>query len=92
MIHLTDGVILYHGSYIGVSDIDMSRCHAGLDLGIGFYLTSSLEQTLAFVPASIRKAKQRKLIPQEFRIEDGVVSIQAIECLSFVKSMRYGEF
>lgn len=75
MIHLTDGVILYHGSYTEVSNIDMLRCNVGLDFGLGFYLTSSFEQARAFVPASIRKAKRRKLIPQDFRLEDGVISI-----------------
>lgn len=43
MIHLTDGMILYHGSYTEVSEIDLSKCRAGLDFGQGFYLTSSFE-------------------------------------------------
>ncbi len=44
MIELTDGMLLYHGSYTEVRDIDLSRCNEGLDFGKGFYVTSSYEQ------------------------------------------------
>lgn len=44
MIELQDGMLLYHGSYIGIPAIDLNRCFGGLDFGRGFYLTSSYEQ------------------------------------------------
>ena len=44
MIGLEDGMLLYHGSYVSIPDIDLSRCMGGLDFGRGFYLTSSYEQ------------------------------------------------
>ena len=75
MIHLTDGITLYHGSYTEVSEIDLSQSHPGLDFGCGFYLTSSFEQARTFVPSAVRKAKRRKLIPSDFRIENGVISV-----------------
>ena len=44
MIELKDGMLLYHGSYTGISRIDLDKCTRGLDFGKGFYLTSSFEQ------------------------------------------------
>ena len=41
MIRLPDDGILYHGSYIEVSQIDLSKCKYGLDFGKGFYVTSA---------------------------------------------------
>ena len=41
MIELQDGMLLYHGSYIGIPAINLNRCFGGLDFGRGFYLTSS---------------------------------------------------
>lgn len=31
MIELQDGMLLYHGSYIGIPAIDLNRCFGGLD-------------------------------------------------------------
>ena len=69
MIELQDGILLYHGSYVGIPKIDLQRCFGGLDFGRGFYLTSSYEQayhtfsfpskkpsaSAAFLNISIRK-------------------------------------
>lgn len=49
MIELQDGMLLYHGSYIGIPEIDLNRCFGGLDFGRGFYLTSSYEQAYNYV-------------------------------------------
>lgn len=49
MIELKDGMLLYHGSYTGISKIDLDKCTRGLDFGKGFYLTSSFEQAYAYV-------------------------------------------
>lgn len=38
MIELQDGILLYHGSYVGIPKIDLQRCFGGLDFGRGFYL------------------------------------------------------
>lgn len=56
MIELQDGMLLYHGSYIGIPEIDLNRCFGGLDFGRGFYLTSSYEQAYNYVQLSVRKA------------------------------------
>lgn len=49
MIELHDEMLLYHGSYIGIPEIDLDRCFSGLDFGRGFYLTSSYEQAYHYV-------------------------------------------
>ena len=56
MIELQDGMLLYHGSYISIPEIDLNRCFGGLDFGRGFYLTSSYEQAYNYVQLSIKKA------------------------------------
>ena len=75
MIELTDGMLLYHGSYVAVSEIDLGRCTRGLDFGVGFYLTSSYKQAYSYVPLSVKKAVQIGYIPNNFRSEDGQVSV-----------------
>ena len=44
MIGLEDGMLLYHGSYVSIPDIDLNRCMGGFDFGRGFYLTSASEK------------------------------------------------
>ena len=63
------------GSYVEVSKIDLSLCRDGLDFGKGFYLTSSLRQTISYIPALIRKAKRRGLVPKDAEETSGIVSV-----------------
>ena len=39
-------MILYHGSNVAITDIDLSKCHPFKDFGKGFYLTSLKEQAI----------------------------------------------
>lgn len=55
---LVDGMLLYHGSYAAVEEIDLEKCTTGKDFGRGFYLTSSRSQARDFISTSLRKAKQ----------------------------------
>ena len=57
-MQLTDGMVLYHGSYMPVEHIDLERCSLGKDFGRGFYVTSDLEQARRFIPNSVRKARR----------------------------------
>ena len=75
MIQIPENGILYHGSYTAVSEIDLAMCRRGLDFGKGFYVTSSVAQAASYVPASVRKAKRRGILPEQFREGDGRVSI-----------------
>ena len=70
MIGLEDGMLLYHGSYVSISNIDLSRCMGGLDFGRGFYLTSSYEQAYNYVQLSVRKAKHIGAVPKNFAPAD----------------------
>lgn len=74
MIELKDGMLLYHGSYTEVRDIDLSYCNEGLDFGKGFYVTNSYKQAISFVRNSVKRNIRTKKIPPDFRLEDGVVS------------------
>ena len=75
MIELKDGMLLYHGSYTGISRIDLDKCTRGLDFGKGFYLTSSFEQAYAYVPLSVKKAVRIGVIPENFNLEDDQISV-----------------
>lgn len=75
MIRLEDGMLLYHGSYVSIPDIDLNRCMGGLDFGRGFYLTSSYEQAYIYVQLSVRKAKHIGAVPKNFDPADGQISV-----------------
>ena len=55
MEKLKSGMLLYHGSYLEITDIKLSECSQGKDFGRGFYLTSSLEQAKSFVQLSVKR-------------------------------------
>jgi len=57
MIQLPKNGILYHGSYLEISNIDLTYCRYGLDFGNCFYLTSSYQQAKSNVSAFVRKAR-----------------------------------
>ena len=50
---LKDGMLLYHGSYAYVEEIDLAQCVEGKDFGKGFYLTSNPNQARSFIRSSI---------------------------------------
>ena len=60
---LKDGMLLYHGSYTSVENIDLNKCDAGKDFGKGFYVTADKNQARNFIRTSLLKAKARKQIP-----------------------------
>ena len=75
MIELQDGMLLYHGSYISIPEIDLNRCFGGLDFGRGFYLTSSYEQAYNYVQLSIKKAMRIGNVSENFNPADGQISV-----------------
>lgn len=75
MQKLTDGMLLYHGSYTSVPHIDLSRCKSGLDFGRGFYVTSSYQQAYRYVPSAVRKAIAIKRVPRDFDCADGQINV-----------------
>lgn len=75
MLRLSDGIMLYHGGYTEVSKINLSVCKSGLDFGKGFYLTTSYEQARSFIESSVKKNIRRRILPPDFDVNDGKVSI-----------------
>lgn len=76
MIELTDGIILYHASYMEIQNIDLNRCKKGLDFGRGFYTTSSYQQAYNYVPQAIKKYNfQRPDGTPELAVNDGRINI-----------------
>lgn len=61
---LQDGMLLFHGSYMGITKIDLNRCATGKDFGKGFYLTENKQQARNFINSALKKAKNLKLIPE----------------------------
>lgn len=39
MMKLENKMLLYHGSFTKVTEIDLSKCRKGKDFGRGFYVT-----------------------------------------------------
>lgn len=68
MHELTDGLILYHGSYCEVRQPDIGMCAKRKDFGQGFYLTTSYEQAARFLKTAIAKAavSGRIAVKQDF--------------------------
>ena len=59
MLHLHEGMKLYHGSSVVVSQPDLAKCSPHKDFGRGFYLTSSIEQARDFARiVAIRTIKE----------------------------------
>ena len=77
MISLTDGMILYHGSYTEVSQIQLEKCSKGKDFGQGFYLTSSHSQAEKFIRLSCKKQIRLKIFLKIQR----AVTYQFINCI-----------
>ena len=62
---LQDGMVLYHGSYVEIDNIDLSLCDENKDFGQGFYMTTSKYQAVSFIKTSLAKAKRNNTIPKE---------------------------
>jgi hypothetical protein len=75
MQKLTDGILLYHGSYMEVPNIDLTKCKKGLDFGNGFYVTSSYQQAYNYIPSAVRKAVATKKVPGNYDVNEGRVNI-----------------
>ena len=51
---LTDGLELFHGSYIKVLDPNLEECKPRKDFGRGFYVTTSHQQADRWICRSIK--------------------------------------
>lgn len=78
MLELSDGMLLYHGSYCEVKVPDLEKCSPSKDFGKGFYLTSSKEQAEKFINTSLKKAFAQGIIPTNQKY--GVISTFRYHC------------
>lgn len=75
MQKLIEGTLLYHGSYTEISSVDLAYSKRTLDFGRGFYLTSSYEQALNYIPSAVKKNIRWRKLPADYKVEDGCVSV-----------------
>lgn len=75
MVELSDGMILYHGSYCEVKIPDLAKCSAFKDFGKGFYLTSSKEQADDLCIS--------RLIPERLKDQFCFRTDRGLRCLSY---------
>lgn len=90
MQKISDGLVLYHGSYCEVSVPDLKKCAKQKDFGQGFYLTTSKDQAEKFLNTAISKARAGGIIHEEQVY--GVISTYEIqlkhELLSCISDVR----
>ena len=55
---LNNRMLLFHGSYTAVENIQLEKCSEGKDFGRGFYLSSNAVQARQFIPTSLAKAQR----------------------------------
>ena len=84
---LKKGLQVYHGSYIIVEKPDLAMCRAGKDFGIGFYVTTDIEQAKRFVKLSAGKAQKNGAVSQ--KLEKGYVSVYEISDIDKLKVFEF---
>lgn len=87
MISLSQGMNLYHGSYVEVRSPDIEKCADYKDFGRGFYLTTSKEQAISFARLSTAKAKVSGKI--DTNQDYGVISAYSVGDLSCLSQKYY---
>lgn len=89
MIELKKDIILYHGSYTIVDNIDLDQSESNKDFGKGFYVTSSKEQAISFIKLSINKAILKNKISDD--IKNGYISIYRLKSIDNLKIKYFDE-
>ena len=87
---IKNGLKVYHGSYIKVENPDLKMCKAGKDFGVGFYVTTDIEQARRFVRLAVFKAQKNGEIAEE--VSSGYVStfeitgVDRLSCFEFTSA------
>ena len=69
------GTILCHAMDISNNGINLNKGNRYLDFGKGFYVTTSYEQAVSFVPNSVKRNIKAGNIPSDFDVSDGQISV-----------------
>ena len=91
VLDFSEDITVYHGSYIAIPEIDLEECNYGLDFGRGFYVTTSFEQAVSFVPNSVKKNKRTGKIPEDFDVNDGQISVYRLRCDNALQFLFFPE-
>jgi len=59
---LSNGITVFHGSYMAVKTPDLSKCEEGKDFGKGFYVTTDEAQARRFVKSAVGKAAKNGIV------------------------------
>ena len=86
---LIDGILLFHGSYKAIENIDLNKCSTGLDFGKGFYLTSSINQAIKYIPSSVKKNIRRGVLPKDFDLNQACVSVYKLHLSPLLKTYYF---
>ena len=75
-------MIVYHGSYTGIDEINLELCEVGKDFGQGFYVTKFPEQATTW---AIRKGKanRTKGVVTEFEFSENICHAMKLKVLHF---------
>lgn len=65
---------LYHGSFMGIDNIDLSLSKSGKDFGKGFYLNPDYEQALLWAESRVRTLQEGKptVTSYEFNLDSAL--------------------
>ena len=78
-------MILYHGSYVEVSNPDLSYSRENLDFGKGFYTTTDFEQAKKWAQNKKRIEKSENSIVSVFVVDDDFLENKDFKIMNFIK-------
>ena len=73
---------VYHGSYIAIEEIDLSKCRVGRDFGHGFYVTCIRTQAEFWAKRKGRKSRMGGVVT-EFEFDEDMCEVMNMKVLRF---------
>lgn len=70
MLNNTQNLIVYHGSYTRVKDIDLKYAKKNKDFGIGFYVTTDKKQAIKFAKLIAKRYKNNKCYISSYSVKN----------------------
>jgi len=76
---------VYHGSYTGIDEIDLTKCELNRDFGQGFYVTNIYEQAKFWAKRKGKKQKNNGIITEFTFFENAFIS-------NYLKTLRFKDY
>lgn len=101
MLKNTRNLIVYHGSYTRVKDIDLKFAKKNKDFGIGFYVTSDKQQAIKFAKLIAKRYKSNKCYVNSYSInsfenlnikEFDTTDSKWLNCVIGFRSSKYNKY